>query len=82
MLSKQEYKEIYLKELEECFYGKEKKLSKKKASNYYCLYSKQNDKYMKMLCNAMSGSTKEEAEKNYDKIIRNIAREVVIDKSL
>ena len=44
--------------------------------------SKQNDKYMKMLCNAMSGSTKEEAEKNYDKIIRNIAKEVVIDKNI
>ena len=44
--------------------------------------SKQNDKYMKMICNAMSGSTKEESEKNYDKIIRNIAREVVIDKSM
>jgi len=44
--------------------------------------SKQNDKYMKMLCNAMSGSTKEEAEKNYDKIIRNIAKEVVIDKTI
>lgn len=44
--------------------------------------SKQNDKYMKMLCNAMSGSTKEESDKNYDKIIRNIAREVVIDKSM
>jgi hypothetical protein len=44
--------------------------------------SKQNDKYMKMLCNAMSGSTKEEAGKNYDKIIRNIAKEVVIDKSM
>jgi hypothetical protein len=44
--------------------------------------SKQNDKYMKMLCNAMSGSTKEEADKNYDKIIRNIAKEVVIDKTL
>ena len=43
--------------------------------------SKQNDKYMKMLCNAMSGSTNEEVEKNYDKIIRNIAKEVVIDKS-
>jgi hypothetical protein len=42
--------------------------------------SKQNDKYMKMLCNAMSGSTKEESEKNYDKIIRNIAKEVVINK--
>lgn len=44
--------------------------------------SKQNDKYMKMLCNVMSGSTKEEADKNYDKIIRNIAKEVVIDKSI
>ena len=44
--------------------------------------SKQNDKYMKMICNAMSGSTKEESDKNYDKIIRNIAREVVIDKSM
>jgi hypothetical protein len=30
----------------------------------------------------MSGSTKEEADKNYDKIIRNIAKEVVIDKTL
>lgn len=44
--------------------------------------SKQNDKYMKMLCNAMSGSTKEEADKNYEKIIRNITREVVIDKNI
>lgn len=43
--------------------------------------SKQNDKYMKMLCNAMSGSTKEEADKNYEKIIRNITREVVINKT-
>jgi hypothetical protein len=44
--------------------------------------SKQNDKYNKMLCNAMSGSTKEEAEKNYNKIIKNIAKEVVIDKNI
>lgn len=44
--------------------------------------SKQNEKYMKMLFNAMSGSTKEESEKNYDKIIRNIAKEVVIKKSM
>jgi hypothetical protein len=43
--------------------------------------SKQNDKYMKMICNAMSGSTKEESEKNYEKIIRNIAKEVLIDKN-
>ena len=42
--------------------------------------SKQNDRYQEMLCNAMSGSTKEEADKNYEKIIKNIAKEVVIDK--
>lgn len=42
--------------------------------------SKQNDKYMKMLCNAMCGSTKEETERNYEKIIKNIVKEVVIDK--
>jgi hypothetical protein len=44
--------------------------------------SKQNDKYMKMIYNTMSGSTKEEADKNYDKIIRNIVKEVVIDKTV
>ena len=43
--------------------------------------SKHNDRYMKIICNVMSGSTKEEADKNYEKIIKNIAREVVIDKS-
>lgn len=42
--------------------------------------SKQNDRYQEMLCNAMSGSTKEESDKNYEKIIKNIAKEVVIDK--
>ena len=44
--------------------------------------SKQNDRYMKMICNAMSGSTKEESEKNYEKIIKNITKEVIIDKTL
>jgi len=42
--------------------------------------SKQNDKYQQILCNAISGSTKEESEKNYDKIIRNIAKYTVIEK--
>ena len=44
--------------------------------------SKQNDRYMKMICNAMSGSTKEESEKNYEKIIKNITKEVIIDKTV
>ena len=42
--------------------------------------SKQNDKYMKMLCEVMSGSSKEEQQKNYNKIIKNISKEVIIDK--
>ena len=42
--------------------------------------SKQNDKYMKMLCEVMSGSSKEEHQKNYNKIIKNISKEVMIDK--
>lgn len=44
--------------------------------------SKQNDKYMKMLCEVMSGSTKEEQQNNYNKIIKNISKEVLIDKKL
>jgi hypothetical protein len=42
--------------------------------------SKENDKYMKIVLNSMSGSTKEEADKNYEKIAKNIAKEVVIEK--
>jgi hypothetical protein len=42
--------------------------------------SKQNDKYMKIVLNSMSGSTKEESDKNYEKIARNIVKEVVIEK--
>ena len=42
--------------------------------------SKQNDKYLSMLCNVMSGGTQEETAKNYDKIVRNILKETVIEK--
>jgi hypothetical protein len=42
--------------------------------------SKQNDRYMKMLCEVMSGSTKDEQTRNYQKIIKNVSKEVVIDK--
>ena len=44
--------------------------------------SKQNDKYQHILMNAMSGSSKEEANNNYSKIIKNLAKEVVISKQL
>jgi hypothetical protein len=42
--------------------------------------SKQNDRYLKIVSNSMCGSTKEETEKNYEKIIRNIVKETMIDK--
>ena len=42
--------------------------------------SKQNDKYMQIVLNSMSGSTNEEANKNYEKIIKNVIKETVIDK--
>ena len=42
--------------------------------------SKQNDKYMKIVLNAMSGSTPEEQKSNINKIIKNVAKEVVIEK--
>ena len=42
--------------------------------------SKQNDKYMKIVLNAMSGSTPEEQKSNINKIIKNVTKEVIIEK--
>lgn len=42
--------------------------------------SKQNDKYLRIVSESMSGSSQEETNKNYNKIIKNIIKETVIDK--
>jgi hypothetical protein len=42
--------------------------------------SKMNRLYLKIVSNAMSGGTKEESEKNLNKIISNISKEVTINK--
>ena len=42
--------------------------------------SKKNDQYLHIVSNAMNGLTPEETEKNYDKIISKLAKEVVIQK--
>ena len=42
--------------------------------------SKKNDQYLKIVSNAMNGLTIEETQKNYDKIISKLAKEVVIQK--
>ena len=47
-------------------------------SEYNDPRSKQNDKYLQIVFESMSGSTKEESEKNYNKIIRKLAKETVI----
>lgn len=42
--------------------------------------SKKNDQYMNIVYNAMSGSSIEEQESNINKIVKNITKEVVIEK--
>jgi hypothetical protein len=42
--------------------------------------SKENDKYLQIVCKSMCGSTQEETNKNYNKIIKNIVKETVIEK--
>jgi hypothetical protein len=61
-----------------------KKITKwqQKYPDYKDPTSKRNDKYMKIVLNSMSGSTKEESDKNYEKIAKNITKKVVINKSV
>jgi hypothetical protein len=54
----------------------------KKHPEYNDPDSKENDKYQKMIMNAMSGSTTEEQENNMKKIIKNVSKNVVIDKEV
>ena len=42
--------------------------------------TKVNDRYLKIVSESMSGSSEEETNKNYSKIIKNIVKETVIDK--
>ena len=49
---------------------------------YKDLTSIQNDQYLRLVNNAMSGIDTEEIEKNYNKIISNVAKEVVITKKV
>lgn len=42
--------------------------------------SRKNDIYLHIVSNSMCGSTPEETQKNLDNIVRNIAKEVIIEK--
>jgi len=52
----------------------------KEHPDYNDSTSKTNDKYFKLVMNSMSGSTEEEQQKNINKIISNVAKEVIIIK--
>ena len=60
-----------------------KNISKWRKEYPDCTYSdsKKNDLYLKIVSNSMCGSTKDETDKNINKIITNIAKEVTIDKN-
>ena len=75
-------KSILTKAIKEVAHKNIKQISEWQKQNpeYKDPDSKQNDKYQKILFNAMSGSTKEESDKNYEKIIRNVIKNTVIEK--
>ena len=61
-----------------------KQISKWKDNHPDCIKSnsKKNDLYLKIVSNSMNGLTKEEGEKNINKIISNVAKKVVIEKNI
>ena len=59
---------------------KQIKVWQEKYPDYNDPDSKQNDKYMKIVLNSMSGSSEEEQKNNINKIIKNVVKEVVIEK--
>jgi hypothetical protein len=78
-----EEKPILLKAIKEV--GKKNIMNIKewqKSNTHFNKYdSKQNDVYLQIVSNSMSGGTEEEQLANYNKIIKNIAKETIIDKN-
>jgi len=76
-------KPILTKAIKEVAYKNMKQISEwqKIHSDYNDPDSKQNDKYLQIVSEAMSGSSKEESEKNYNKIIRKLVKETIIPES-
>jgi hypothetical protein len=60
-----------------------KNINEWKKENPDCIHSdsKKNNLYLKIVSNSMSGLTTEESSKNINKIISNVAKQVVIDKT-
>jgi hypothetical protein len=75
-----EDKTILTKAIKEVAHKNIKQISEwqKIHSEYSDPDSKQNDKYLKIVSEAMSGSSEEESNKNYCKIIKNLVKESII----
>jgi hypothetical protein len=52
----------------------------KKNPNYQDINNKKNDEFMQIINSSMGGSTEEEINKNYEKIIKNVAKSTLIEK--
>lgn len=78
-----ENKSCLMKAIKQVAHKNIKQITEWQKAHPNCLdpESKDNDKYMKIVLNSMSGSTQEEADKNYEKIARNITKNVVINKT-
>jgi len=76
-------KPILTKAIKEVAFKNMKQISEwqKLHSEYNNPESKQNDKYLQIVSESMSGSSKEESEKNYNKIIRKLAKETIIPET-
>ena len=61
-----------------------KQINKWKDVNpeYILSTSRKNDKYLQIVGNSMSGTTKEESDTNLEKIITNVAKQTVIQKDM
>jgi len=76
-------KPILTKAIKEVAYKNMKQISEwqKIHPEYNNSESKQNDKYLQIVLESMSGSSEEESEKNYNKIIKKLAKETVIPET-
>lgn len=77
-----EGKPVLTKAIKEIANENIKQINKWKRVNPECMNSesKKNNLYLKIVSNSMSGIDKEESDKNINKIISNVAKEVIINK--
>ena len=79
---KSQYNSILTKSIKTIANENIKQINKWKDNNLDSIKSnsKKNKLYLKIVSNSMNGLTKEESDRNINKIITNVAKNVVIEK--